>query len=338
MSSNSSAILSFNYSQGAWSWILSLFLITASALAQSQLEDVHVAPRQRVAAAESSSGSRSIHPVFRKTVDLVLVPVTVTDPMQRLVTGLQPDNFQIFENGKQEQIKHFSSEDAPVSLGIIVDISASMGDKIEAAREAVKELCDSANPQDEFFLVTFSDEPHLVHDFTDSPGEIEVNLAFAKPRGRTSLLDAIYLGTRKMREAKYGRKALVIISDGGDNHSRYTERDLKSVLKESDVAIYAIGLFDRYVATPEELLGPGLLSDIAETSGGRAFILEKLVEMPQLARRIGFELRTQYVLGYSPQSRPHDGKWHKIKIKLKLPKSLPYLQARAKTGYYASTE
>jgi Ca-activated chloride channel family protein len=339
MSKHFSTVLRFKHCGMPWFCVFSLLLSNSAAVAQSQLEDVHVAPRgPLISAADSAAVTRAAHPILRKTVDLVLVPVTVTDPMQRLVTGLQSDNFQLFENGEEQRIKHFSSEDAPVSLGIIVDTSGSMGDKFEVAREAVKEFCDTANPEDEFFLITFSDEPRLVHDFTDSPEELELNLAFAKPRGRTALLDAIYLGARKMREAKYGRKAMIIISDGGDNHSRYSERELKSVLKESDVEIYAIGTFDRYVPTPEEVLGPELLSDIAETSGGRAFILEKLEEMPLLARRIGIELRTQYVLGYSPGARPHDGKWHKIKIKLKVPKNLPYLQARSRTGYYASKE
>lgn len=314
-------------------------LLSSGLLAQSQLEDVHVAAEgQLIAGPESDTLTRSAHPVLRKTVDLVLVPVTVTDPMQRLVTGLQPDNFQIFENGKQQQIKHFSSEDAPVSVGVILDTSGSMGDKIESAREAVNQLCDVSNPQDEFFLITFSDEPHLTQDFTDSPENIRADIAFFRPKGQTALLDAIYLGIRKMREAKYGKKALVIISDGGDNHSRYTERELMLVVKESDIAIYAIGTFDRYLPTPEEILGPELLSNIAETSGGRAFILQNWAEMPKLARRIGVELRTQYVLGYNPGDRPHDGKWRKVKIKLKLPKNLPFLQARAKTGYYAGIE
>jgi Ca-activated chloride channel family protein len=152
------------------------------------------------------------------------------------------------------------------------------------------------------------------------------------------LLDAIYMGLRKMREAKYSKKALLIISDGGDNHSRYSEREVKSAVKESDVMIYAIGTFDRYVPTEEEMLGPQLLSDITETTGGRAFILDNLIEMPALARRIGIELRTQYILGYHPEKPPHDGKWHKISVKLKLPKKLAYLQARAKTGYYAGDE
>jgi Ca-activated chloride channel family protein len=342
MSNSFRTLLQLNHTKLTLIWLLASVFLHTGASAQTTLENVHVTPRNQLLAAAEPEGaayaSGVIHPVIKASVDLVLIPVTVTDDMQRLVTGLSQDNFQVFENKKPQQIKHFSNEDAPVSLGIIVDTSGSMADKIERAREAVKEFCDFSNPQDEFFLITFSEEPRLVHDFTDSPDDLEAKLLFAAPKGRTALLDAIYMGIQKMREAKYGKKALLIISDGGDNHSRYSEGELKSAVKESDVMIYAIGTFDRYVSTQEEILGPELLSDIAEATGGRAFILENLLEMPVLARRISIELRTQYVLGYHPENPPHDGKWHKITVKLKLPKGLPYLQAKAKKGYYASNE
>jgi Ca-activated chloride channel homolog len=331
-----------------FAWIL-LFssLLRIGATAQNSLDAVHITSRTPLLAAAQSDSPTYIasgairpviSPVIRKSVDLVLVPVTVTDPMQRLVTGLTRDNFQVFENKKPQEIKHFSSEDAPVSLGIIVDTSGSMATKMDRVREAIQQFCAMSNPQDEFFVITFSDQPHLVHDFSDSPDDIEGKLLFAIPKGRTALLDAIYMGIRKMHDAKYGKKALLIISDGGDNHSRYSEGQLKSAVKESDVMIYAIGTFDRYLPTPEEMLGPELLSDIAETTGGRAFILDDLVQMPLLARRIGAELRTQYVLAYHPENPPHDGKWHKISVKLRLPKKVAYLQARARKGYYAGNE
>jgi Ca-activated chloride channel homolog len=341
MSNSFCTFLRLNHTKLTLIWILVSVFLHAGASAQSPLENVHVTPRTQLLAAadpESAAYAGVVHPVIKTSADLVLVPVTVTDPMQRLVTGLSQDNFELFENKKPQQIKHFSSADAPVSMGIIVDTSGSMADKIERAREAVKQFCDFSNPQDEFFLITFSDEPRLVHDFTDSPDDLESKLLFAVPKGRTALLDAIYMGIQKMREAKYGKKALLIISDGGDNHSRYSEGELKSAVKESDVMIYAIGTFDRYVPTQEEMLGPELLSDIAEATGGRAFILENLLEIPVLARRISIELRTQYVLGYHPQNPQHDGKWHKITVKLKLPKNFSYLQAKAKKGYYASNE
>ncbi|MBZ5721979.1 MAG: VWA domain-containing protein [Acidobacteriia bacterium] len=275
---------------------------------------------------------------IRKNVDLVLVPVTITDPWNRLVVGLAKDNFQVFEGKKPQQIKHFSSEDTPVSLGIIMDISGSMKQKMDRAREAVMRFCNDANPQDEFFMITFSDAPRVVADFTSRPEDILSNLAFPLVKGRTALLDAIYMGISKMQEARYSRKALLIISDGGDNHSRYTEREVKSLIKEADVTVYAVGTYDRYVPTEEEMLGPELLANIAEATGGQAFTLDNPNEMPAVAGRIGLEIRRQYVLAYRPEQSERDGKWHKIKIKLKISSKLGFLHVHAKAGYYASSQ
>jgi Ca-activated chloride channel family protein len=258
--------------------------------------------------------------------------------MQRLVTGLQAENFQLFEGKKPQEIRHFSSEDVPVSVGIILDASGSMRSKMDRVRDAVKQFCAEANPQDEFFMIVFSDRPRLATDFTSLPEDLEKELLFTQPKGRTALLDAIYMGLHKMKEAKYGKKALLIISDGGDNHSLYGEKEVKSAAKESDVMIYAIGTFDRYVPTPEESRGPALLSEIAEPTGGRALSLQNEIELPAVARHIGRELRTQYVLAYRPQDMPRDGKWHKIQVKLRLPRKLAFLRAHAKTGYYAPPE
>jgi Ca-activated chloride channel homolog len=271
-------------------------------------------------------------------VDLVLVPVTITDPMNRLVTGLEKDNFQLYEGNSQQEIRTFSSEDAPVSLGVIFDSSGSMSSKMDRAKEAVIEFFKTANPQDEFFMITFSDEPEEVSDFTSSVDEIQNKLVFAVPRRRTALLDAIYMGISKMRQAKYPKKALLIISDGGDNHSRYTENEIKSLVKEADVMIYAIGIYDRYASAVEERLGPQLLSDITELTGGRAFTIDNPNDLGDVATKIGVELRNQYVLGYRPNKVVRDGKWRKIKVKLLPPKGLPPLRVYARTGYYAPAE
>jgi Ca-activated chloride channel homolog len=308
---------------------------------QTSLDDVHVASREVapslkgiVSADLEGSGIHVIHTDSR----LVLVPVSVTDPMQRFVTGLNRDNFEVFDGAKPQRIQHFSSEDVPVSVGIILDISGSMADKLERVREAVNQLCEVSNPQDEYFMITFADEPRLDVDFTTNPDDLRKELVFAQPKGRTSLLDAIHLGLRKMKNAKYGRRALLIISDGGDNHSRYGEREIRGLAKESDVMIYSIGVFDRYVPTPEELRGPSLLTDISDPTGGRAFTVDNPNVMPAVARHIGMELRTQYVLAYRPQETPHNGKWRKIRVRLRLPRKLAFLQAHAKTGYYASAD
>lgn len=336
-------------------WPLRWLLITLAvvcclglpALGQTDVNDVHIQPREVETNAKtqpkenfvpSNTGlSAHVRPM-KVDVDLVLVPVTITDPMNRLVTGLEKDNFQLYEGSSKQDIRTFSSEDAPVSLGVIFDSSGSMTSKMDRAKEAVVEFFKTANPQDEFFMITFSDEPETVSDFTSSVDEIQNKLVFAVPRHRTALLDAIYMGVSKMRQAKYPKKALLIISDGGDNHSRYTENEIKSLVKEADVMIYAIGIYDRYASAVEERLGPQLLSDITELTGGRAFTIDNPNDLGDVATKIGVELRNQYVLGYRPTKVVRDGKWRKIKVKLLPPKGLPPLRVYARTGYYAPAE
>jgi Ca-activated chloride channel family protein len=323
--------------------LLLLFFAAPALKAQTGTEDdIHVVPRTKPPEETKKpllNPSLDTHTrPFRARVDLVLVPVTITDPMNRLVTGLEKDNFQVFENKQRQEIRHFSSEDAPISLGVIFDVSGSMSNKIDRSKEAVIEFFKTANPQDEFFVVSFSDEPELLSDFTSSVEDIQSRLVLAAPKGRTALLDAIYLAVAKMRTAKYDRKALLIISDGGDNHSRYTEGEINSLIKEADLQIYAVGLFDQVPRTEEERVGPALLAEITDVTGGRTFTINNPNELPDIATKIGIELRNQYVLGYRPTKPVHDGKWHKIKVKLVPPKGLPPLHVFAKTGYYAPSE
>jgi Ca-activated chloride channel family protein len=275
---------------------------------------------------------------IRVDVDLVLVSVTVTDPMSRLVTGLEKDNFVLIDNGEKQAIQHFSSEDAPISLGVLFDMSGSMSNKIEKAREAVMEFFKTANPEDEFFLIAFNDKPTLIADFTNSVENVQNQLVYTVPKGRTALLDAIYLGMTKMRQAKQQRKALLIISDGGDNRSRYTENEIKSMVKEADVQIYAIGIFDQSPRSDEERYGPQLLAEVTDVTGGQTFTVNNPNELADVATKIGVELRNQYVLGYRPTKPARDGKWRKVRVKLNTPKGLPQLSVYAKTGYYAPSE
>jgi Ca-activated chloride channel family protein len=212
-----------------------------------------------------------------------------------------------------------------------------MAGKIERSKAAVWQFLKTSNPQDEFFLITFADAPRLASDFTTRPENIEAELVHTLPKGRTSLLDAIYMGLQKMREAHYGRKALLIVSDGGDNHSRYTESEVKSAIKEGDVMVYAVGTYDRHFQTMEEMLGPELLQNMAELTGGQAFAITNPNDLPMITRNIGSQLRHQYVLGYRPEAGP-DGKWRKIRVKLSLSKQLPFLHVRARAGYYAGAE
>jgi Ca-activated chloride channel homolog len=322
----------------------------SAALAQTTIDDVHITPR---AVGMAPAGIIMPNPVMpnalvglaaggliHASAELVMVPVTITDNFNRPVTGLDRENFQVFENKQPQEIKNFSSEDAPVSIGVIVDTSGSMGDKLESARDAVKQFCEVANPKDEFFMITFADSPRLATDFTTRSDDLENDLLTARSKGRTALLDAIYMGIQKMRGARYARKALLIISDGGDNHSRYTEHDVKGAIKEADVMVYAVGTYDTYFQTSEEALGPELLQSVARLSGGSAYTLTSANDLANVTRTIGAQLRHQYMIAYQPETRLRDGKWHKISVKLRLPKKLHnyILRVEARTGYYATND
>ena len=275
---------------------------------------------------------------IRVDTTVVLIPVTVTDPLNRFVTGLEKDNFKISEDKIEQKIQQFSSEDAPLSVGLVFDTSGSMGNKMEKSRQGVAEFLKTMNPEDEAFLVEFNDRAELKLGFTRSPEEIQNKLTFTQSKGRTALLDAVYLALHTMKKAHNARKALLIISDGGDNSSRYTETEIKNLVREADVQIYAIGIFEPVASrgrTAEEMSGPGLLQEISEQTGGRAFGVENTGELPDIAAKIGLELRNQYILGYSPSNQERDGKYRKVKVTLVQPHGLPPLRAFWRLGYYA---
>jgi len=274
-------------------------------------------------------------------VNLALVNVTVTDPLNRLVTGLERENFRVFEDGTEQEVVNMSSEDVPVSIGLIFDMSGSMSDKVDKARQAAVQFMRTANPLDQFFLVSFNDRAELTSGFTSSVEELQNRMMFTASRGRTALLDAVYLGLSQMRGAHNAKRALLIISDGGDNHSRYSENDVRNFLKEADCQLYAIGIYDEIgirSRTNEELNGPSLLSEMTEMTGGRTFPVGNIGELPDIAAKIGMELRNQYVLGYKPSNAERNGAWRKIKVKMRPPKGLPPLNVYAKTGYYAPAQ
>ena len=275
---------------------------------------------------------------IRVDTNLVLINVTVTDPLNRFVTGLEKENFRLFEEKQEQKVTHFASEDAPLSVGIVFDTSGSMGAKLSKSRQAVAQFFKTANPEDEFFLVQFADRPEMTVDFTTSLEDIQNRLTFTQAKGRTALLDGVYLALHRMKKARNPRKALLIISDGGDNSSRYTESEIKNLVREADVQIYAIGIFEPIASrsrTAEELAGPGLLNEIAEQTGGRHFAVENLNDLPDIAAKIGIELRNQYVLGYSPANQDRDGKYRRVQVKLVQPRGLPPLRAYWRLGYYA---
>jgi Ca-activated chloride channel family protein len=298
---------------------------------------VTIEPRA-VKRATKESGPRAN---IRVDTTLVLIPVTVTDPMNRFVDGLDKENFRLFEDKNEQALVQFSSEDAPLSVGLVFDVSGSMGAKLEKSRQAAAQFFKTANPEDEFFLVQFGDRAELTIPFTHNLEEIQNRLTFTQSKGRTALLDAIYLALNHMKKAKNPRKALLVISDGGDNNSRYTEGEIKNLVREADVQIYAIGIFEPMGSrgrTAEELSGPGMLSETAEQTGGRHFPIDNINELPDVAAKIGIELRNQYILGYSPSNQDRDGKYRKVQVKLVQPRGLPPLRAYWRMGYYAPTQ
>ena len=275
---------------------------------------------------------------IRIDTTLVPIPVAVTDPLCRFVTGLDKRDFRLFEDKVEQQITQFSDEDVPISVGIVFDTSGSMGEKLSWSRHAVAQFMKTANPEDEFFLVEFNDRPTIAVGFTSIPEEIQNRLTFTRANGRTALLDSTYMAVNQMKKARNPRKAILIISDGGDNSSRYTEQELRNAVRESDVQIYVIGIYELpgvRERTTEEALGPDLLKALADQTGGRAFEVANLTDLPDVAAKIGVELRNEYVLYYSPKNLSRDGKYRRVQVKLVKKAGLPPLRTAFRTGYFA---
>ena len=296
-------------------------------------EAVKIKPDARIAASSKLPQTN-----LRVDSNLVLVPVSVCDPMNKPVTGLEKEHFKILDDKVEQTITHFAMDDEPVDVGLVFDISGSMGPKLRRSRVAAAAFFKTANPEDEFFLVEFNDTPRLVVPLTKDTGEIQNQLTFAESKGRTALLDAMFLALHEMKSSTKTRKALLIISDGGDNSSRYTESELRARVREGDVLIYSIGIFESGAGrdrSPEESNGPALMNDLAQSTGGRDFDVEDMAEMPDVAAKIGIELRNRYVLGFSPTSAQRDGKYHHVQVKVIPPRGLPPLKAFWRPGYFA---
>jgi Ca-activated chloride channel family protein len=269
---------------------------------------------------------------------LALVNVSVTDAHDRPVTFLEHDSFRIFEDNIEQEVVNFSSEDVPVSIGVIFDLSGSMANNLSYAKEAAVQFFKTANSQDEGFLIGFGEHAELFSPFTSNVEELQNRLLMVRAGGSTALLDGIYLGISEMRSARNAKHALLIISDGGENHSRYSEHDLKRLLREADTQVYAIGIFEPsayHRRTLTELNGPLLLAELTELTGGRAFTVRNPNELSGIATKIGTELHSQYILGYHPSNKTRDARWRKVTVKLRSSNGLPHLSVRAKRGYYA---
>jgi Ca-activated chloride channel family protein len=312
-------------------------LITALIAGPSLCGQTQTQPRKRASAPPEPPRARTN---LRIDTNLVLVPVTVCDPLNRPVTGLEKEHFRVFEDKVEQTITHFSMDDEPVAVGLVFDVSGSMGPKLVKSREAAGAFFKTANPEDEFFLIEFNDSPRLSVPLTTNVEDIQNRLTFSQSKGRTALLDAIMLALTEMKRSKKNRKALLIISDGGDNSSRYTENEVRNVVRENDTLIYAIGVFEGgggRMRTPEEAAGPGLLNELCEQTGGRHLPAETS-ELPDISAKIGVELRNRYVLGFAPQKQVRDGRYHMLQVRVVPPKGLPTLRAFYRRGYNSPAE
>lgn len=286
---------------------------------QDQQPGVNITPRPRQRATRSN---------LRINVKVVLVPVSVTDAWDRPVNSLRQDSFRVLEDGVEQKITMFSHEDAPISMGLLFDASNSMKNRIGDSVDALKLLFNTTMEGDEFFLVQFSDKAHLLCPFTPEPELIFRKLGLVQAAGWTALLDAIAMGTHQMRYAKNTRRALLILSDGNDNNSRFTESEIRNMVVESDVRVYGIALYSR----------PRLLQKLADQTGGNVLLVQNLNELPDAVERLSREIRSQYILGFASSNPENDAKYRKLKVELLPPPGMAPLRASWRRGYYAPGE
>jgi Ca-activated chloride channel family protein len=271
------------------------------------------------------------------STDLITFTVTVTDTYGRFVSGLSKNAFTVLDDKKPQEITFFSDDDSPVSVGVIFDVSGSMsGDKVKRARDALSKFIQTSHNSDEYFLIAFNSRAQLLLDRTRDGNSVLDKLTFVNTKDNTALYDACYLGVEKVQRGAHPKRALLLISDGQDNNSRYTFNELRRLLKESDVVLYGIGILgggDAGSALGME--GQGILDELASVSGGKAFFPRSAAEMDDIFEQIALELRHQYSIGYKPSNFSNDGRWHKVKVKVTPPRGLPRLFVRTKEGYYA---
>lgn len=277
-------------------------------------------------------------PEIITNTDLITLTVTVTDTYGRYVSGLSKSAFSVFDNKEQQEISFFSDDDSPVSVGVIFDVSGSMsGDKVKRARDALAKFIQTSHDSDEYFLIAFNSRAQLLLDKTRDGNSVLSKLTFIDTKNQTALYDACYLGIEKVQRGAHPKRALLLISDGQDNDSRYTFNELRKLLKESDVTLYAVGILSGSDAGSSlGMEGQGILDELSGVSGGKAFFPRSAAEMDDIFEQIALELRHQYSIGYKPESFVNDGKWHRVKVKVTAPRGLPRLFVRSREGYYAT--
>lgn len=277
-------------------------------------------------------------PVATIKTDLVTLTLTVTDLYGRYVSGLSKNAFTIIDSNVEQDIEFFSDSDSPVSIGILFDVSGSMsGEKIRKAQKALSRFINTSHPSDEYFLIAFNNRAQLLMDRTRDGDAVLRKLTLVQPKSNTALYDACYLGVERVTRGTHQKKAMLIISDGQDNASRYNFGEVRRLMKESDVVTYAVGIMDGGDAgSVLGMQGQAFLDELTSVTGGKSFYPQSDVEMDEIFERIALELRHQYSIGYTPKNFEPDGKWRKIKVKVKPPRGLPRLTVRHREGYYAT--
>lgn len=299
-----------------------LVLITAASAADNAKPVLEV--RSRGAAAPES---RRAH--LRVDSNLVLIPVSVTDPLFRPVEGLSREHFEVLEDGVPQDIAQVSMDDSPVSVGLVLDSSGSIGKQLETSRDYVRQFLRFSNDQDEYFLIKFSDRPELASRFTSQPDDLIGKLFFARAEGGTAFLDAVYLAMNQMRNARNGRRVILVVSDGADNCSRYSRTEVFQMARESDVQVYTVGVF------AYETWGARMLERLADETGGRYYRVTRRSDLGEIAERIGNEIRREYVIAYRSANLARDGKYRQVRVKVTPPPGAPKARVSHRTGYYA---
>jgi len=326
------------------SFVIVIFALNFAAKSQEKAQE-QASPQKPATNAPTPSpspqkqklGTELDGPSVLINTDLITLTVTVTDTYGRYVSGLNKNAFSVFDEKQPQEITFFSDDDSPVSVGVIFDVSGSMsGDKIKRARDALSKFIQTSHDSDEYFLIAFNSRAQLLLDKTRDGNAVLDKLTFVETRNQTALYDACYLGVEKVQRGIHPKRALLLISDGQDNDSRYTFNELRKLLRESDVVLYGIGILSGSDAGSSlGMEGQGVLDELAGVSGGKAFFPRSAAEMDDIFEQIALELRHQYSIGYKPESFTNNGKWHKIKVKVTPPRGLPRLFVRSKDGYYA---
>jgi len=299
--------------------------------------------------AASSTGTvpQSRDAAFHSDSRLVLVPVTVTDRRAKTVEGLRAQDFSVFDNQAQQQIVSFGTDDAPCSVSIVLDVSGSMQKALVAAKGMLKVFFTTSNPGDDYLLLTVSTQPAAIPKFTTDLAALTESIDFTRPGGLTSLIDTAYLGLERMREAQQPRRAMLILSDGVDNHSRYSQSELMSLALEADVQVYSM-IFDNGMPGSDTVpfrpamalkpwdqarqrQGPEMLEKISAKTGGLSFHVRNDEEAREALRKTSQALRTEYLIGYQPSDSGSPGQWHQIRVK----SSVPKVYVHSRNGYYS---